>query len=141
MAQVTVVKVVEGSSNVIIRVNMVSDGSGELVNFPIFSPSDLSPPRANNKPTFNIRQAWYAMVWFDFTLSAGTLSPVTLWTFARDCDSHIDFRSFGGVLDQNVYVIPPSDDSGVLTLTTNNFAPLGSQGTLVLELQKMGAAQ
>lgn len=136
MAQVTTQKVVEGSSHLVIRINLLSDGSGELINYPILSPSDLKPPRKNNKPTFRIMQAWYGLVWFDVTVYAGTLVPVTLWTFARDCDSHIDFRSFGGVLDQNVYSVPPSDDSGILNITTNGFAQLNSQGTIVLELRE-----
>lgn len=140
MAQVTVIKVVEGSSNVTIRVNMVSDGTGELVNFPIFGPADCNPPRANNKPTFYLMQGWNGTVWFDVTISAGLLQPAVLWTFARDCDSHVDFRSFGGIPDQNVYLAPPVDDNGILSITTNNFAPLGSTGTLILQLQKMGSA-
>lgn len=140
MPQVTVIKAVEGASNVIIRVNMVSDGSGELINFPFFAASDLTPPRQNRSPSFNLVQAWYSMVWYDVTLFAGTLSPVQMWTFARDCDSHIDFRSFRGILDQNVYVNPPVVDDGVLNISTNNFAPVGSTGTLVLELQKTNYA-
>ena len=135
MAQVTI-KVVEGSSNVVVRVYLNSDGSGELVNYPILSPSDLVPARANNRPTFNLRQAWYSMVWFDFTMFAGTLFPASMWTFARDCDSHIDFRSFGGLLDQNVYATPPAVDDGVITITTNGFTQVGSKGSAVFEFQK-----
>lgn len=140
MAQVTVIKTVEGPSNIIIRVNMVSDGTGELVNYPILSASDLAPPRNNIRPAFNIMQAWYGMVWFDVTLWAGTLSPVLLWTLPRDHDSHIDFRSFGGILDQNVYINPPPVDDGVLSISTNNFAPVNSTGTLVLQIQKTNYA-
>lgn len=140
MAQVTVIKAVEGQSNVIIRINMVSDGSGELVNYPIFAASDLNPPKRNISPSFNLVQAWYSMIWYDVVLFAGTLAPVQLWAFARDCDSHIDFRSFRGILDQNVYASPPVVDDGVLNISTNNFAPLGSTGTLVFELQKTNYA-
>ena len=136
MAQVTTVKVVEGNAHLVIRFNFLSDGTGELVNYPLLAPSELFPPRPNNKPAFRIMQAWYGMVWFDMTLQAGTLMPVTLWTLARDCDSHTDFRCFGGILDQNVYAVPSSDDNGILTVTTNGFQPLGSAGTLVLELRK-----
>lgn len=136
MAQVTIIKVVEGPSNITIRVNLLSDGSGELVNYPILAASDLNPPFPNKSPSFRLAQAWYGMVWFDATLSTGTLSPVTLWTFARDCDSHVDFRSFGGLVDQNVYLNPPVVDDGILLLSTNNFATTGSQGTLVLSLVK-----
>lgn len=137
--QITTVKVVEADHSLVIRISLLSDGSGELTNEPILSPSDLVPKRANNRPTFRMLQAWYGMVWFDFTLGTGTLVPVTLWTFARDCDSHIDFRSFGGIIDQNVYNTPPNDDNGVLTISTNGFGTLGSQGTLVLSLAKTNA--
>lgn len=137
--QITTTKVVEGESLLVIRVNLLSDGSGELVNVPFLSPSDLVPPRANNRPTFRIAQLWYGLVWFDVTIGAGTLQPVPIWTIARDCDSHVDFRSFGGLLDQNVYSSPPNDDNGVLTITTNGFAPVGSQGTITLSLVKTNA--
>jgi hypothetical protein len=115
---------------------MASDGSGELVNYPVLAPSELVPPRPNNKPAFRIMQVWYGLVWFDVTFQAGTLFPVTLWTAPRDADTHTDFRSFGGLLDQNVYAVPPSDDNGILTITTNGFQPLGSNGVIILELRK-----
>lgn len=134
--QVTTFKVVEGESSIVIRVNLLSDGSGELVNAPILYPSDLVPPRQNNRPTFRIEQMWYGAVIFDFSIGAGTLQPVNIWTVAKACDSHVDFRSFGGLLDQNVYVTPPNDDNGVLTISTVGFAPAGSIGTIVLALRK-----
>lgn len=139
--QVTTFKVVEGESTVVVRVNFLSDGSGDLINVPFFSPSDLNPPRPNTRPTFRIDQMWYGFAWFDVTISVGTLAPVPLWTIAKDCDSHIDFRSFGGLIDQNVYSQPPSDDSGILVVSTNNFAPVGSQGTLVLALTKLNLSR
>ena len=135
MAQVTVIKAVEGQSSIVIRVNLVSEGTGELVNFPILSATDLNPSKPNVTPSFNLRQLWWGFVWFDVSLFAGTLQPAQLWTCPRDTENHVDFRSFGGILDQNVYVNPPSDDSGILTITTNNFI-LGSQGTLILDIQK-----
>ena len=140
MAQVTVLKAAEGPSRIIVRVYLQSDGTGELVNYPLLTAGDLNPARQGIKPLFNIRQAWYSMVWFDFSLFAGTLQPAPLWTFARDCDSHIDFRSFGGLLDSNVYTQPPSVDDGVLLISTNNFAPVNSMGSLVLEIQKTNYA-
>lgn len=140
MAQVTVIKAVEGPSTIVIRVNLVSDGSGELVNVPILAPLDCVPtPQANVTPAFNIRQAWWGFVWFDVTIFSGTLAPSQIWTFARDTENHIDFRSFRGMLDQNAYITPPVVDNGILNITTNNFGTLGSQGTLVLELQKLNA--
>lgn len=137
MAQVTVIKAVEGPSNIVIRVNLMSDGSGELMNYPILAAQDLVPSRPNRTPSFSIRQAWWGFSWFDLTLFAGTLQPAQMWTFVRDTENHVDFRSFAGMLDQNIYIVPPDDDDGVLSITTNNFGPVGMQGTLVLDIQKM----
>jgi hypothetical protein len=135
MPQVTPIKVTESDSYLTIRFNLLSDGSGELVNVPILAPADLVPPRKNNQPAFRILEAWYGMVWFDFTLSTGSLAPVDIWTFARDCDSHIDFRRFGGPIDQNVYASPPVVDDGVLMISTNGFVA-GSRGSVILCLAK-----
>ena len=136
MAQVVVTKVTEADSHLVVRGDMLSDGTGELQNYIFLSPSDLNPARKNNKPTFRIMQAWYGLVWFDVSISAGTLQPVPLWTFPRDHGPHVDFRSFGGVIDTGVYEDPAIDDSGKLCMTTNGFAQLGSQGSLVIELRK-----
>ena len=134
MAQVTVTKIVEAESHLIVRVDMLSDGSGELVNSVFLSPSDLNPPRKNNWPAFRIMQLWYGCVWFDVVLGFGTLQPQAVWTIARDCDSHNDFRSFGGLCDYQT--MPPSDENGKFWISTNGFAPAGSQGNLVIELRK-----
>jgi len=140
MGQVLVRKVNEGSSHVVIRVDLLSDGTGELENYVILSPSDLRPPFRNVIPAFRVRQMWYGMVWFDITLKTGTIVPTVLWTIARDCDSHVDFRSFGGLLDAAVYSNPTPDDDGKLSISTNGFAPVGSAGSLVIELAKTNQA-
>src|ERR1035437_9848155 len=119
MAQVTVRKVVEGQSQLVLRVDLLSDGTGELRNYVILSPSDLNPVMPNNIPAFRLTQAWYGMVWFDVTFKAGIVTPSTLWTLARDGANHIDFRSFGGLIDPAVYSNPLPDDSGKLTISTN----------------------
>lgn len=138
MAQITTVKVTESEASLVLRVYLQSDGSGELVYAPLLLPSDLNPPRLNNRPAFRIQSLWYGLVWFDVSFFAGTLQPVPLWTLARDCDSHVCFEQFGGLIDQNVYTTPPPDDNGILTISTNGFV-LGSQGSLVLALKKTNA--
>ena len=135
MAQVAITKIAEGNAHIIIRVDLKSDGvTGELVNEVILSPSDLVPSRPNNRTAFRIMQAWYGLVWFDILLGYGTVSPQTIWTISKDCDSHIDFRSFGGLMDYATY--PPGDVSGKLWISTNGFGTPGSTGTLILELRK-----
>ena len=140
MGQVTVRKIVDGSSHLILRVDMLSNATGELKDYVILSPSDLNPAFSNDVPAFRLMQVWYGMVWFDVTLKTGTVVPTVIWTLARDCDSHTDFRSFGGIIDDAAYDVPPSDDSGKLTISTNGFNQLGSAGTIVLELRKTNEA-
>ncbi|NDH08888.1 MAG: hypothetical protein EBY16_04620 [Gammaproteobacteria bacterium] len=135
MAQVTTTKLVEGNSHLIIRIDLLSDGTGELQNYVVLSPSDLDPPRPNNNPAFRIMQLWYGQSLFDTFLGFGTLQPVNVWTIAKDCDSHVDFRSFGGLVDLNT--TPPSDDNGRFWISTKGFAAPGSQGTMVVELKKI----
>lgn len=137
MAQVTIIKVVEGLSNITIRVNLLSNGTGELKNYPILAATDLNPTFPVGVPSFNVRQAWWGFVWFDVALFTGTLQPAAIFTFPRDTNNHVDFRSFGGLLDQNVYTNPLADDNGILNITTNNFGGSpGASGTLILEIQK-----
>ena len=136
MSQVTIRKIVEGSAHVVISVQLVSNGvDGELSNYVIFSPSDCNPPLVA-KPAFRIMQLWYGAAWFDMVLSFGGLVPRPAWTIARDGDSHLDFRNFGGLIDYNE--VPPPDYNGDLLLSTSGFAPIGSEGSLVIELRKLG---
>ena len=137
MSSVTLVKIVEGESYLTVRANIVGDAGGDLVNVPLLYPSDLVPALPNNAPTFRILELWYGLAWFDFTLLAGTLTPVVLWTVAKDCDSHSSFRQFGGIPDQNVYASPPVDDNGALLITTRGLEA-GMVGSIVLSLGKLG---
>lgn len=137
MSQVTLIKIVESESYLTVRANIVGDADGDLVNVPLLYPSSLVPALPNNAPTFRILELWYGLAWFDFTLLAGTLTPVVLWTVAKDCDSHNSFRCFGGIPDQNVYASPPVDDNGALLITTRGLGA-GMVGSIVLSLGKLG---
>ena len=146
MPQVSVRKLVEGASHVVIRVDMLNDdSSGELTQQVILAPADCSPPLpASNiylrQPAFRIMQLWYGCVWFDVVLGMNTLQPKACWVIAKDCDSHNDFRSFGGLVDPIFYEPPPylqEDSDGKLWISTNGFNVLGSTGTVVIELRKL----
>ena len=138
MSQVAVTKIAEGNSHIVIRVDMLSDGSGELINRVILSPSDLEPVTKNNATAFRIMQIWSGLPAFDVTFGFGTLSPKTIWTTAVDGGNHIDFRSFGGLMDYATK--PASDVDGKLWISTRNFTPVGTAGSLVLELRKTNSA-
>ena len=132
MAQVTTRKVVEGSTNLTLHVFLQSDGSGELENFVLVNPVDLSPamPAA---PSMRIMKIWSQLVWFDVSISYGGIVPRPVWVVARDTASHVDFRCFGGLTDYASS--PPSDQNGRVLISTSGFV-LGSQGSLVIEFRK-----
>ena len=135
MPQVTVTKMVEGAASLIVRVDLLNnDGSGELANYVILSPSDCDPTRPNNKPNFRVTQLWWGLSWFDVTFNFGSLQPQQIWTITRDTDNHVDFRSFGGITDTRTN--PPSDEDGKILINTNGFNQLGAQGSFIMELRK-----
>jgi hypothetical protein len=134
MAQVTILKVVEGNAHVVIRVNLASLGVGELENTVILSPSDLVPVRPNTATAFRIMQIWSGLSQFDVTLGFDTTAPVDVWTLVRGADAHVDFRSFGGLMDYAT--APPAAVDGKLWISTLGFNVAGLRGSLVLELRK-----
>ena len=140
MAQVTTRKLVEGPTGLVLRVDFAGDGTEELENEVILSPEDLEVvPNPKNIPAFRLMQAWYSMIWFDTVLKVGTVTPQVIWPLARDNGNYIDFRSFGGLVDSDIFVpgLPVTD--GKLTVSTNDLI-LGSIGTLILDLQLTDAA-
>ena len=140
MGQVTVRKIVEGRTNLVLRVDLKGDGTGELEDYVILAPEDLAKvPVPKNIPAFRLMQVWYSMVWFDVSLKVGTLTKDPIWTLARDTSPHVDFRSFGGLIDPNVYDVQPQDTDGKLTISTSEFT-LGSAGAIVLSLELTNAA-
>ena len=135
MAQVTVAKIVEGPAHLVVRLEFLGDGTGDLSTEIVVSPSDLIPARENNKPCFRIMQEWHGLG-FDVTLGYGTLQPEAAWTIAKNSGSHTDFRSFGGLRDTDS--VPPGDENGKLWVTTSGLVS-GLRGSVVLELRKLNA--
>ena len=135
MPQVTTVKVVEGDSHLVIRVNFLGDGLADLEKFVILSPSDLVPPRPNNAVAFRLMQAWFGLSNFDVQLGYNSVvNAQPAWTLAKGTDSHVDFRSFGGLMDYAT--LPPTDVDGKLWVNTYGLTTVGQVGSLVLELRK-----
>ena len=134
MPQVTVKKIVEGDAHLVVRVVLLSDGSGDLVKEVLVSPLDLNPPRKANRTTLRIMQIWYGMSNFDAEFGFNLLTPDAAWTVAKGTDSHVDFRNFGGLMEYPT--VPPEDVDGKLWLSTAGFTVAGQTGSFVLELRK-----
>ena len=129
-----------GTKGFIVHIYLESDGNeGELVNYPIIDPEVDYPEFAgsrNSRPT--VRQIWHSFAWFDGLISFDDLVPAPSWLLQRDNTDYTDLRYFGGLKER--YEDPDnkdaSDRTGKVLLTTTDFAPLGSKGTLILEIWK-----
>ncbi len=120
-----------------------SDGSPELVNFPILDPLVDFTYTWNYKmsddgtyripPTLTILQAWTSASWFDMTIGFDSAIPTQSLVLARDSEFYMDFRSFGGIKDRSKDI---SSQTGKIILSTKDFQPVGSNGFLVLDIRK-----
>ena len=129
-----------GSKSLIVHVYLESDGvEGELTNYVLIDPDvDYPEDLGSRNPRPVVRQVWHSFGWFDGLLSFDDLVPAPSWLLQRDSASYSDFRYFGGIKER--YEDPDtkegSDRTGKVLLTTTDFAPLGSTGTMVLEIWK-----
>ena len=134
MAQFVTTKLVEGPANLVLHTVFLSDGvEGELENAILLSPADLDPPLSAS-PHLIVMEVWYSMVWFDIVLSWGDVVPRPFLVLARDTNVTNCFHRFGGVPDKGT--TPPAGQNGNLLISTNGFAPAGSQGSLTIEFRK-----
>lgn len=140
MGQITVTKVVEGRTNLVLRVDFLGDGTGGVTDEVIFSPEDLNVvPVPKNIPTFRLDQAWWALPAFDVILNVGTIPKSLVWAFTDAGGPHVDLRSFGGLNDLDVYSVQPADTDGKLLVSTGVIAE-GARGMLILSLALTNAA-
>ena len=138
----TILKTVlqNGTKSMIIQIYLESDGNeGELVNYPIVDPDvDYPEDLGSRNPRPVVRQIWSSLAWFDVLLSFDNLVPAPSWLLQRDGPQYTDLRFFGGLKER--YVEPQnkegSDRTGKVLITTTDFAPEGSRGTLILEIWK-----
>ncbi len=146
------VRLSDGPKKAMFQFYFESDGNeGELKNFVLLDPSSVGPDNIPGydfvepwdksgyvnsltvvpPPRMTILQLWSSASWFDITLSYDGTIPLPSLVVARDCDFYLDFRYFGGVKDRQ-----QDQPTGKLMISTKDFAPLGSNGFLVLEVKK-----
>ena len=143
---------VEGSQKADIHFYFESDGvQGEWNNYLLFDPVTFAVPFTQQPdpnyqgqsniggrlvtPTMTILGLWSATAWWDYTISYenGGGLPIPMIVYSRDTKFEMDFTEFGGIKCDGV---ANPDLTGRLLITTNNFAPLGSAGFLVLKVRK-----
>ena len=127
----TIVKTLlnDGPQKALFSVYLESDGvEGELTNLVLLDPrADLSPVADQ----VSILQIWYSFAWFDGLLTFDDLVPYPSWSLNRDAGNYLDFRYFGGLKDR-----AGIDHTGKLFFSTTGFTPVGSKGTVVIEVKK-----
>ena len=129
-----------GSKSLIMHIYLESDGNcGELVNYPLIDPVvDFPQDFGSGNPRPIVRQIWHSFSWFDGLLSFDDLVPAPSWLLQRDSANYTDLRYFGGIKER--YIDPKnkvsSDRTGKVLLSTTDFAPLGSRGTMIIEIWK-----
>ena len=140
-----VIKTTLGNSNgkITLHIYLESDGNtGELVNCVLIDPTvfypELTTAQDQRANRHILTQVWHSFSWFDALLSFDDLIPTPSWLLARDGENYTDFRYFGGISDR--YVEPrdktSTDRQGRILISTKDFAPLGSIGTMVLEFKR-----
>lgn len=131
-----------GSKRTVLHVYLESDGvEGELNNVVLldrFIYDSLTDSATEADMKLRVAQIWWGFSWFDGLISFDSLVPVPSWLLSRDTTNYVDFRYFGGIPDK---LVPPNtsastERTGKILLRTNGFAPLGSFGTVILDIQK-----
>ena len=124
-------KVTDGPMKSVYHFYFEGDGSDELDEYELLDPTlDFDPPVTKSKE-ITILQVWHSLVYFDLFVFADGLVPAPSWMIARDSDSYMDFRYFGGLK------IPVNTDpTGKLLVSSNDFNVAGSRGTLIMEFKK-----
>ena len=132
-----------GSKTMLLHVYLESDGTeGELVNHPLVDPTHYDSVFTDQiiRPDMKLTltQLWYSFSWFDAILLFDDLVPYPSWVCSRDAHNHIDFRHFGGISNRLVdpNTSKSTDRTGKILITTNGFEPIGSKGTMILEIRK-----
>ncbi len=143
---VKIVKIQDGPSDVVYRVYLKSDGSGELVNQILINPDDLK--NQTNNPggpyvplgipagrCFNVQQVWYNLSpALNVILSFAGTPNNEFMVLASSTDSYIDLRPASGIADNT----PDSQiPDGSILISTDGFASANQYGWIVIKVKKM----
>ncbi len=132
-----------GPRSFLLHTYLQSDGfEGELSNFVIADPtvydSVLTDKVIQPNMKLTLMQVWYSFNWFDGLISFDQLNPVPCWMLPRDASNYFDFRYFGGLANRLVdpQTAQVNERTGKILLSTSGYAPIGSTGTMVIEVRK-----
>lgn len=129
-AQLSIVKVVDGSRLVVLQVYIKGDNSGELVNEVLADPASLYPKMAS-KPCFSILEIDYDFSGFDVQLAYDSTPDQPIWNLPMASSSnHEDFRHMGGLADRSGL-----DGTGKLLISTKGLS-VNKHGSFTITMKK-----
>jgi hypothetical protein len=120
----------ESEKSVIIRSFLQGDGTGEIVNVPLLSYLELTPPLT--KGYLAVREIFYQITNFTLLLSyKSNVGNEGFWAMCPSVDSHQNFESFGGLIDTTGMY-----SEGQLTLTSFGLTSPASYASFVIRCSK-----
>ena len=123
---ITTQTLVDGERNVVIKINVVGDGSGEESETVLFDVSALSGAPATVK-VIGIRAN---LTGFSIGLLWVATTDVEFWSIPAGEDTRQDFRKFGGLINN-----AGTGVTGDISFDTVGLGS-GDEGTFILEMQK-----
>lgn len=120
----------DGQRNVVIKVTIVGDGSGEETKTVLFDASAYTPATTNN----NLRRITYLLNGFDAVLYWDATTDVVLMPLDQDLQEDVDFTGentrYGGIPNNG-----GAGRTGDILITTTGLGS-GDVGYIVLHLNK-----
>lgn len=132
MSNVVSKRVIIDGTKAVVYIYLESDGvEGELTNYVLIDPRVDLATTWKEGGHMSVTQIWHSFSGFDALIKFADLNPVPSWNLTSGSINYSDFRYFGGLID-----VSGIDTGGKVLLSTRNFAPVGTIGTLVIELKK-----
>lgn len=133
---ITLRKLAEGPRHLVVMATFNIDTTAEFSASTLVDPagSGTADPVPNYAagPRFTVEEIWSNLSGFDAYLNFGGAAPTPIFAItSAPGDSHLDFRSFGGIKDAT-----SSTPTGKITVTTIGCTANTDGGTIILKLRK-----
>src|SRR3972149_10000682 len=132
MNTVNIKTLLNGPRMAIVSVYLKSDGaSGELDSYTLIDPALLG---MKPKERLSLDYIAYNFAGFDACIefASGLTEPTFKWVISEGTNHPIDFRPFGGLLDDS-----GMDGTGQLQITTTGFTSSVDQGSMIIQVRKV----
>lgn len=120
--------IIDGQRDVIVKITITGDGSGDETDTVIFDASSFTPAFTDDK----LMKYWVSPLGFTMKLSWDATANIPIVTVPSDHDEDTDFTFFGGIVNNT-----GAGKTGDILLTTTGLGA-GDVGYIVLSIKKKG---